>query len=152
MESNAITRKIQSDLKEAIKQKDRLRINALRMMISALKNAELEERGELTEEKEIAVLTGYTRRCRESISEFERGGRVDLVDKERAELAIVMRYLPEQMGEDDIRKTAQDVITEVGAAGIRDMGRVMGETMKRVKGRADGNMVKDIVLELLKGG
>ena len=150
MELNIITKKIQNDLKDAIRQKDRLRIGTLRMMISALKNAELEERGELTEEQEIAVLTGYARRCRESIAEFGRGGRADLVEKEKAEIDIVMRYLPEQMGEGDIRKTAQGVIAEIGASGPRDMGRVMGEMMKRVKGRADGNAVKDIVLGLLK--
>ena len=150
MELNVITRRIQGDLREAIKQKDRLRMGTLRMMISALKNAELEERKELSEEKEISVLTGYARRCRESIQEFERGGRDDLVKKERAELDIVMQYLPEQMDEGDIRKTAQGVITELGASDPRDMGRVMGEMMKRLKGRADGSVVKDIVLGLLK--
>lgn len=152
MELNVITRRIQNDLKKAIKQKDRPRISTLRMMISVLKNAELDEREELSEEKEISVLTGYARRCRESIAEFGRGGRDDLVEKEKVELDIVMQYLPEQMGEDDIRKTAQSVIAEVGASGPGDMGRVMGEIMKRVKGRADGNVVKDIVLELLKKG
>ncbi len=150
MELNIITRRIQGNLKEAIKQKDRPRISALRMMISVLKNAELGERKELSEEKEISVLAGYARRCRESITEFGRGGRDDLVEKEKAELDIVMQYLPEQMEEGDIRKTARSVIAEVGASGPRDMGRVMGEMMKRLKGRVDGGMVKDIVLELLK--
>ncbi len=152
MELNVIVRRIRNDLKNAIKQKDRPRISTLRMMISALKNAELDERKELSEEKEISVLTGYTRRCRESIAEFGRGGREDLVEKEKTELEIVMQYLPEQMGEDDIRKIAKGVLTEVGASNPSDMGRVMGEMMKRVKGRADGNVVKDIVLELLKKG
>jgi uncharacterized protein YqeY len=152
MELNVITRRIQGDLKVAIKRKDRTRINTLRMMISVLKNAELDERGELSEEREIAVLSGYARRCRESIAEFGKGGRDDLVEKEKAELDIVMQYLPEQMTEDDIRKTARGVIAEVGASGPGDMGRVMGEMMKRVKGRADGNVVKEIVMELLKKG
>lgn len=152
MELNVITKRIQNDLKDAIKRKDRRRISTLRMMISALKNAELEGRNELEKEKEIAVLSGYARRCRESIAEFERGGRDDLVAKEREELEIVMEYLPEQMGADDIRSAARDVIADIGASEPRDMGRVMGEMMKRVKGRADGNVVKDIVLELLKKG
>ena len=151
MALNNVTRRIRDNLKDAIKQKDRVRSNTLRMLISALKNAEIAERGELPEDKEIAVLSGYARRCRESIEEFERGGRSDLVEKERAELDIVSQYLPEQMGEKEIRETAVAVITEVGAGGPRDMGRVMGELMKQVKGRADGNAVKDIVLELLKG-
>jgi uncharacterized protein YqeY len=152
MERNIIARKIQNDLKEAVREKNRLRINTLRMMISALKNAELEEREELTEDKEIAVLASYARRCRESITEFERGGRDDLVEKEKAEIGIVMQYLPEQLSEDEVRRTAQGIIEEVGAEGPRDMGRVMGEMMKRVKGRAEGGMVRDIVLELLKEG
>ena len=152
MELNALTRRIQDDLKDAIKKKEKVRLRTLRMLISALKNAELEERGELSEEKEIAVLSGYARRCRESIAEFERGKRDDLVEKEQAELDIVTSYLPEQMDEQEIRSIVETVVAEVGASGPRDMGRVMGEVMKRVKGRAEGNRVKDIVLDRLKGG
>ncbi len=150
MEMNSITRRIQDDLKKAVKERDRVRTNTLRMLISALKNEELEERGELTEEREIAVLAGYVKRCRESIREFEQGGRTDLVEKEKAEIDIVFQYLPEQMGEEEIRETARNIIGEVGASSPRDMGRVMGEMMKRVRGRADGAVVKNIVLELLK--
>jgi uncharacterized protein YqeY len=152
MERNIIAKRLQNDLKNAIKAKDRLRIGTLRMLISALKNAELEEREELEEDKETAVLTSYARRCRESIAEFERGGRDDLVEKERAEYAIVMQYLPEQLDETGIREIAGEIIAETGASGPRDMGRVMGAMMQRVKGRAEGGAVKNIVLELLKEG
>jgi uncharacterized protein YqeY len=150
MERNIIARMIQGDLKKAVKEKDRVRINTLRMLISTLKNVELEEREELTEDKEIAVLAGYVKRCRESIRGFEQGGRTDLVEKEKAELDIVFQYLPEQMGEEEIREMARNIIEEVGASSLRDMGRVMGEMMKRVRGRADGGVVKNIVMELLK--
>ena len=152
MERNVIARKLQNDLKGAIKERDRTRISVLRMLISALKNAELEEREELDEEKETAVLASYARRCRESIAEFERGGRDDLVEQERAEIAIVMQYLPEQLDEEGIREIARGVIAEVGAGGPRDMGRVVGAMMQRVKGRAEGGVVKDVVLELLREG
>ncbi len=152
MERNVITRRIQGDLKQALKERDRIRTNTLRMLISALKNVELEERGELTEEREIAVLAGYVKRCRESIREFEQGGRTDLVEKEKAEIDIVVQYLPKQMGEEEIRETARSIIGEIGASSPRDMGRVMGEMMKRVRGRADGGVVRSIVIELLKEG
>jgi uncharacterized protein YqeY len=150
MEGNVIARRVQGDLKDAVKQRDRVRIGALRMMLNALKNAELDEREELGEDKEIAVLTSYARRCRESIAEFERGGREDLASAERAELEIVMGYLPRQLDGDEIRSVARAVIAELGAAGPRDVGRVMGELMKRLKGRADGGAVKVVVLEMLR--
>lgn len=150
MERNSIAKRIQDDLKKAVKERDKTRINTLRMLMSTLKNVEIEEREELTVEREIATLAGYVKRCRESIREFEQGGRADLVEKEKAELDIVYQYLPEQMDEEEIRKTARNVIEEVEASSPRDMGRVMGEMMKRVRGRADGGVVKNIVVELLK--
>jgi uncharacterized protein YqeY len=151
MEGNIIAGRIQGDLKEAVRRRDRVVIGALRMMLNALKNAELDEREELSEDQEIAVISSYARKCRESIAEFERGGRDDLVVAEKAELDVVMRYLPKQMNEDEIRRTANEVIGELGASGPRDVGRVMGEVMKRIRGRADGGMVRTIVQTLLGG-
>ena len=149
MQRNAYMKRIQEDLKESVKAKDRTRVSTLRMLLSALKNAELEEREELTEEKELAVLSSYARRVKESIAEFEKGDRDDLVQKEKAELEIVMRYLPEQLSDDDIEAEVKKVIEEVGAEGPKDIGRVMGEMMKRFKGRVDGKSVNRIVSGLL---
>ena len=150
MAGNIIAHKIQDDLKVAVKAQDKVRVSTLRMMLSALKNAELEEREELSDEKELAVIASYARRIKESIEEFKKGGRDDLVVKEEAELAIVMSYLPEQMADDEIRREAAKVAADVGASTPKDMGRVMGEMMKRFKGKVDGAAVNRIVSELLK--
>jgi len=150
MRRNAYMKRIQEDLKESVKARDRTRVGTLRMLLSALKNAELDEREELTEEKELAVLSSYARRVKESIVEFEKGERDDLVQKEKAELEIVMRYLPEQLSDSDIEAEVRKVIEEVGADGPKDIGRVMGEMMKRFKGRVDGKSVNRIVSGLLR--
>jgi len=152
MERNIITKQIQDDLKDALKARDKQRISTLRMLASALKNAEIEAREELEKDKELAVVSGYARRCRESITEFEKGGRDDLVAKEKYELDIAMTYLPEQLGADEIEAEAVKVIEEIGASGKRDMGRVMSEMMKRLKGKADGSTVKNTVSDLLGKG
>ena len=150
MAGNIIAHKIQDDLKVAVKAQDKVRVSTLRMILSALKNAELEEREELSDEKELAVIASYARRIKESIEEFKKGRRDDLVVKEEAELAIVMSYLPEQMADDEISREAAKVAAEVGASTPKDMGRVMGEMMKRFKGKVDGAAVNRIVSELLK--
>ncbi|UCF04448.1 MAG: GatB/YqeY domain-containing protein [bacterium] len=152
VERNIIAGKIYKDLKGAIKNNDKPRISALRMLLSALKNAELEEREELVEEQEMAVLASYAKRCRESIEEFRKGGRDDLIAKEVAELEVVMSYLPEQMNEEEITEKSKEVIAELEAAGPRDIGRVMGEMMKRFRGRVDGKTVNRIVSDLLRKG
>ena len=149
LEKNVFLVRIQEDLKVAIKARDKGRVNALRMLITALKNAELEEREALSEEQELAILGSYARRCRESIGEFEKAGREDLLEESRAELEIVMAYLPRQLTEDEISDEAQKVIEETGASGPRDIGRVMGVMMKKLKGRVDGNSVKEAVSKLL---
>jgi len=150
MSGNVIAHKIQEDLKNAVKAQDKMRVSTLRMILSALKNAELEEREELSDEKELAVVASYARRIKESIVEFRKASREDLVMKEQGELAIVLSYLPEQMSDDDIRREASRVIAETGAATPRDMGRVMGEMLKRFKGKVDGAAVNRIVSELLQ--
>lgn len=145
-----MARRLADDLRNAVKARDKNRISVLRMMINALKNAELEEREELSDEKELAVIASYARRIKESIEEYRKAAREDLVAKEAAELAVVMAYLPEQMSDEEIRAEAASVIGELGAATPRDMGRVMGEIMKRFKGRVDGAAVNRIVSELLR--
>ncbi len=152
MAGNLLAKRIQSDLTEAVKSRDKTRISVLRMLLSALKNAELDEREELSDEKELAVVSSYARRVRESIEEFGKGGREDLAAKERDELVIVMKYLPEQMSDEDIRAEAAGVIAELGASSPRDIGRVMGEMMKRFKGKVEGGAVNRIVVELLRKG
>jgi uncharacterized protein YqeY len=150
MSGNVLAQKIQEDLKTAVRSQDKVKISTLRMILSALKNAELEEREELSDETELAVVASYARRIKESIEEFRKAERGDLVAKEQAELLIVLSYLPEQMSDDDIHREAERVIAEIGAATPRDMGRVMGEMMRRFKGKVDGGSVNRIVSDLLK--
>ncbi len=152
MAGNIITTKLQDDLKTAMKKKDKVRVSTMRMLISEMKNVQLAERGELSEEKELSIITSYAKKRRESIKAFEQGGRDDLAANERIELEIVMAYLPEQMGEDEIRAEVEKIIAETGASGPQDMGRVMGPLMAKFKGRADGGVVKTIAMESLRGG
>jgi len=152
MAGNVITENLQEDLKTAMKEKDKLRVSTLRMLLSEMKNTQLAERGELSEEKELSVLTSYAKKRRESIKSYEQGGRDDLAESERKELEIVMAYLPEQMGEDEIGAEIEKIIAETGASGPQDMGKVMGQMMAKFKGRLDGGVVKTIAMEKLRGG
>jgi uncharacterized protein YqeY len=150
MEKNVFVKRIQDDLKSAMKARDKARTSTLRMLITELKNAELKDRKELEEDQEIAILGSYARKCRESLAEFEKAGRDELVEESKAELEIVKAYLPKQMDEGEIRGEISVIIEETGASGPRDMGRVMGMMMKKFKGKVDGGVVKEIVEEILK--
>jgi len=142
--------RIQEDLKIALKDRDKDRASVLRMLISSLKNAQIENRGELSAEQEIQVVSSYAKKLKDSIEQFEMGGREDLVERERKELEIVMGYLPKQLSEDEITEEVQKVISELGAESPKDIGRVMQEMMKRFRGRVDGRVVNRIVSEMLR--
>ncbi len=140
---------LRSDLTQAMKQGDDVRRSTLRLLLASIKNAEIDKHGELTEVELLTLLGKEAKKRRESIEYFEQAGRTDLVDKEQAELEIITGYLPEQMGRDQIEAEARKVIEEVAAAGPGDRGKVMSQLMPRVKGKADGKQVADIVTELL---
>ncbi|MDZ7860156.1 MAG: GatB/YqeY domain-containing protein [Candidatus Krumholzibacteriota bacterium] len=152
MAGNKLAAGIQEDLKDAIRGKEKVKLKVLRMLLSALKNAQIEQGGELDEEKEIEVISSYARKCRESIAEFQKGAREDLVSNERAELEIVTAYLPEQLDENEIRIELEKIIEKTGASTPRDMGRVMGPIMSKFKGRVDGSLVKQMAIDILKAG
>jgi len=145
----SLKERLKADMKEAMKAKDKVRLSTIRMINSLIKNAEIEKRGELTDEEIVQLLMKYAKQRRESIEMYEKGGRQDLVEKEKAELAIVESYLPEQMSEEEIREIVKKAIEEVGAESVKDMGKVMKVVMPKVKGRADGSLVNKIVKELL---
>jgi len=149
MAGNVIADRLRADMRTAMKEGDKARLGTIRMLLSELKNAQIAEGGELDEEREILVLSSYAKKRRESIGEFEKGGRKDLADNERGELEIVTAYLPEQMDEKEIRDELSGIIEDTGAEGQGDMGRVMGAMMSRFRGRVDGNTVKRIAAELL---
>jgi len=141
--------KIREDLYQAVKQQDKVRISALRLLISRIKNAEIAERKPIDDNKIIDLLSGEVRQRRESIEAFKQGNRSDLVAQEEAGLAIVLEYLPKQMGRGEIIAAAQRAIDMVGARGEIDKGKVMSQLMPQLKGKANGKEVSEIVSELL---
>lgn len=142
---------IEQDLAEAMRAKDEPRKRTLRLLRAALKNASIDAGGELSEEAVTAVLQKQAKQRRDSIEQFEAGGREDLAAGEREELAIIEGYLPEMMGEEEVEAAARAVIEQVGAEGPADTGKVMGPLMGRLKGRADGRLVSETVRRLLAG-
>jgi uncharacterized protein YqeY len=143
--------KLASDLVQAQKKGDKVRVSVIRMARAALKNAEIARGESLDENSVIDVVAREAKQHRESIAEFSKGGRQDLVDKEKAELAILLEYLPKQLSRDEISAMARDVIDKVGARGPSDKGKVMGQLMPQLKGKADGKEANEIVSELLAG-
>lgn len=141
--------KLAEDLKQTIRQGDEQRKSTLRLVMAAIKNAEIEKRRELEEEELLAVIAKEAKQRRESIAEFERGGRQDLVEQEKAELEILLAYLPQQLSREEIEAQARQIIAEVGATGPAQMGEVMRRLMPLMKGKADGQLVSQIVKELL---
>ena len=141
--------RIQGDLRAAMLERDEPRKAALRMLTAAIRNAEIDARGDLEEGDLLAVVQKQVKQRRESIEEFRKGGRDDLVAKEEQELEAFAGYLPEEAGEDEIREAAAAVIAETGASGPRDIGKVMPVLVKQFQGRADGKVISAIVRELL---
>ena len=138
-----------ADLKDAMRARDEIRRNVLRLTIAALRNAAIAAGEELGGEATMAVVSTEAKRRRESIQEFRKAGRQDLVEKEEAELAVLAVYLPEPLSRDEIIEAVRRVIEETGAAGAKDLGKVMPVLMQQFQGRADGREVSEVVRELL---
>lgn len=143
--------RLTEDMKAAMKAgpAGKARLETIRFLKAALKNVEIDKKAPLTEEDVLGVLTKQVKQLKDSITEFEKGGREDLVAKAQAEVAVLSDYLPQQMSEDEIRDLARQIVAEVGAQGPKDMGKVMGPLVARTKGRADGKLVNQVVKELL---
>jgi uncharacterized protein YqeY len=146
----SISERIAEDLKQAQKQRDQTRLSTLRMLKSELKYKEIEKGGPLTEEEEIGVLSSSAKKRMDSITQFKNGNRSDLVTKEESELKVVQSYLPEQLSESDLRQIIDQAVSEVGALGKSDLGKVMKVLMPKVKGRADGKLVNQLVTNRLE--
>lgn len=142
-----------ADLTDAMRQSDEVRKSTLRMLLAAVNVAEVagSERKQLTDEQVLQVLTRQVKQRRESIAEFEKAGRQDLVDKEAAELKILETYMPPQMPREEIEAEARKAIAEVGAKAPSDKGKVMKTLMPRLSGRADGRDINEVVTALLGG-
>ena len=145
----SIVDKINSDLVAAMKGKERDRVTELRSLKSAIKYRQIDKGSDLTDDDVIQVLSSVARKHRDSIEQYEKGGRADLVESEKAELEIVVQYLPEQLGPDEVGKLVDEVIEELGVSNASDFSAVMKTVMPKVKGRADGKLVKEIVTQRL---
>lgn len=159
--------KIQKDLKEAMLQKKETEISVLRLLLNAIFNKErekryklvkeapgkeekdLEKESQLTDEEVQQVIFSEIKKRRESILEFEKGKREDLVKKEKEEMEILKKYLPEMLSEKEIKEMAKEAIKKIGAKSQKDMGKVMGILMPKLKGKAEGSLVAKIVKEML---
>lgn len=141
----SIVDKINSDLVAAMKGKERDRVTELRGLKSAIKYRQIDTGAELTDDDVIEVISSVAKKHRDSIEQFGKAGRADLVDNEKAELEIIVQYLPKQLGPDEVGKLVDDVIAELGVSSPADFGIVMKTVMPKVKGLADGKLVKEIV-------
>ncbi len=144
---------LRDQLTQAMKNRDELQKSVLRMLLSAVTYYEINKGGagyEATDEDVLVVIDRQVKQRKDSIEQFEKAGRQELADKEKAEMAILQKYLPEQMSEDDARMIIKETITSLGNVSMADMGKVMGAIMPKVKGKADGGLVGKIVREELQ--
>ena len=144
-----IKKKLDDDLKQAMKDGDIIKRSVLRLLLSSIHNAEIAKKAALDNSDILGIIAKEVKQRNESIEAFKQGNRNDLVVKEEAELAILQAYLPQQMTRDEIVEAARKVITQVGAQGPADKGKVMKELMPTMKGKADGKLINDVVTELL---
>lgn len=153
-ESPSLLERITDDLKQAMRDKDKVRLRTLRSLRAALQNEEIGQRTEgtettLTEQDQLAVLRKQINQRKDSIEQYEEAGREDLVQKEQDELAVLDTYMPDAVSDEDLEAKLRAIIDEVGAASMADMGAVMGRAMDALRGRVDGNRVRKQVQALL---
>ncbi len=141
--------RLAEDLRKALRAGDSLRVSTIRLARASMQNAAIERGRDLTDEEVVEILGREMKRRREAIEAFAKGGRDDLVRKETLELAVLAEYVPAPLSPADLRAMVAEAITQVQAKDVRDMGRVMAAVMPKVKGRADGAAVNQLVRELL---
>jgi hypothetical protein len=145
----SLKQKLNDDLRQALKGRDKRRSSVIRLIMSAVHNSEIAKRASLEDTDILGVIAKEAKQRKESIEAFKLGDRQDLVAQEEAELAILNEYLPEQINRDEIIAAARKVINEVGAQSPHDMGKVMGKLMPQLKGKAEGKVINEVVTELL---
>ena len=145
----SILERIDADLKEAMKSKNEQELSTLRLVRSALKNKQIDLGHAPTDDEVLAVLKTLQKQYQDALTDFEKAGRGDLAERQKSEIAVVKRYLPEAMSEAETEKIVKEAIVTIGATGGADIGKVMGAAMKAAEGRAEGNMVRTIAQKLL---
>jgi uncharacterized protein len=141
--------RLNEDMKQAMRSQDKFRLSVIRMVRSSIKNIEIDQRKSLDDQEVLDVLNREIKQRKDSLQEFDKAGRQDLVEQLKQELAILADYMPQQLSEDEVKEIVQQTIQEVGASSKADMGKVMGALMPKVKGRADGKLVNQIVQQSL---
>jgi uncharacterized protein len=147
--SPGLKEKFNDDLKQAMRDRNQVKMGTIRMLLSALHYAEMAKQKEFDDSEVLGILAREIKQRHESIDAFKKGARQDLVDKEEAELAILMQYMPAQLSRDEIVAEVNIAIKEAGASGPGDKGKVMQKLMPKLKGKADGKLINDIVTEIL---
>lgn len=141
--------RLMADMKTAMKARQKEKLTVIRSMRSAIRQAEIDGKTELNDDGVISIISKELKMRQDSLAEFQKGGRDDLVAKTKEEIAVIMPYLPEQLSEDAIKALVKDAVTKTGASSPKDMGKIMKLIMPEVKGKADGKLVNSIVREML---
>ncbi|HWJ80512.1 MAG TPA: GatB/YqeY domain-containing protein [Niallia sp.] len=145
----SLLERLNNDMKQAMKNKEKDKLVVIRMIKAAIQNETIKLGRDLSEEDELSVLSREVKQRKDSLHEFEKAGREDLVDKVRAELKHVEIYMPEQLSEEELAEIVQQTVSEVGATSKKEMGKVMAALMPKVKGKADGSLVNKLVQQHL---
>ena len=146
----SLKEKLMEDLKNSMKNKDTVRKNVVTMVRASIKQREVDERIELSDEDIIDIISKQVKEKRDVIEDFKKGGREDLVALTNKEMEILLEYLPKQLSEEDVEKIVRETITEIGAKSIKDMGMVMKSVLPKIKGKADGSLVNKIARKYLE--
>jgi hypothetical protein len=145
----SLEEKLVDEMKQAMKSNDKLRLSTIRMIRSAIKNKEIEQRKKLDDEDIFRVIQGMVRKSEESIEQFKAGGRMDLVEKEQKEVEIMKSFLPQPLSREEILRIIDQSIEETQASSLKDLGKVMKSVMPRLEGKADGKLINQLVKEKL---
>lgn len=145
----SLLERLNNDMKQAMKSKEKEKLSVIRMIKASLQNEAIKIGTDLSEDAELTILSREVKQRKDSLHEFEKAGRSDLVDKIRSELQIVEEYMPEQLSEEEISQLVKTAIAEIGATSKADMGKVMAAIMPQVKGKADGSLINKLVQQHL---
>ena len=147
----SIKERISTEIKEAMKSRDQLRLDTLRMVVSAIKNREIEKKDSLDDKEVVSILGTLIKQRRESVELYGKGGRTDLAEKEEQEIAMLKDYMPEELSETELAEIIKTAIAESGATSMADMGKVMKAVVPKTTGKAEGKVVNEMVKKLLAG-
>ncbi|GIP39606.1 aspartyl-tRNA amidotransferase subunit B [Paenibacillus sp. J31TS4] len=145
----SLSDRLNEDMKQAMKSQNKFRLSVIRMIRSAIKNIEIDQRTTLDDDQVLDILNREIKQRRDSLQEFDKAGRDDLAEQAKAEIEIIAEFLPQQLTEEEVRVLVQQTIQETGASSKAEMGKVMSALMPKVKGRADGKLVNQLVQQAL---